>query len=204
MRGMGGAGSGSGLHLDRVEAMIMQEADPAMAAQVSQGISESVLASTRGSYNTATRQYLNFCETRSLVPWPVTSRRLCAYMHWKAPFVSMDLMGVYTAGVQYSQGSLGIPWSLHGDDNVRRTWRFLKRKFPVKDKPEKFPMSVEVLRLFAPMLPGWPNLSAMSEEDRVFIVASTLAVCWFLRGGEFLWSPKSDPGSLSGLYWRLK
>ena len=63
---------------------------------------------------------------------------------------------------------------------------------------------VVVLRLFAPMLPEWPNLSAMSEEDRVFIVASTLAVCWFLRGGEFLWSPKSDPGSLSGLYWRLK
>ena len=167
-------------------------ADPIMAAIVAEGISNSVVRGVQGSYNTATDRYLGFCEVRNLRPWPVRSHMMCAYLHFISTTVSVPSMGMYKAGLMYTQGLYNMPWLLDGDEHVRRTMRFLKRKFPVKEPVEKFPLSIAVQKLLLPHLKGWPDLASMSQGDRVFAVASVIAVCGFLRGGEFLTSSKSD------------
>ena len=167
-------------------------ADPIMAALVAEGLLNSVIPNTQSSYNTATKRYFEFCEVRGLQPWPVRSHMMCAFLHLIATTVAVPSMGMYSAGLRYTQGLLNLPWCLDGDENVRRTMRFLKRKYPTAEPVEKFPISIGVLKVILPFLAGWPNLTAMSQGDRVFAVASVIAVCGFLRGGEFLTSAKSN------------
>ena len=167
-------------------------ADPIMAALVAEGFSNSVVPGVQSSYNTATERFLGFCEVRNLRPWPVRSHMMCAFLHFISTTVAVSSMGMYKAGLMYTQSLYNMPWLLDGDEHVRRTMRFLKRKFPVAEPVEKFPMSIAVQKLLLPFLEGWPDLAAMSRGDRVFAVASVIAVCGFLRGGEFLESSNSD------------
>ena len=137
---------------------------------------------------------MGFCKVhvRNLRPWPVRSHMMCAYLHFICTTVSVSSMGMYKAGLMYTQSLYNMPWLLDGDEHVRRTMRFLKSKFPVAEPVEKFPMSIAVQKILLPFLEGWPDLAAMSRGDRVFAVASVIAVCGFLRGGEFLTSSSSD------------
>ena len=79
---------------------------------------------------------------------------------------------------------------------LRRTIRFLKRKFPMKQGNPKLPVSVQLVKAILPLLSGWPVLGDMQENDRVFVVATVIAVADFLRGGEFLSSSPQTRGIL--------
>ena len=70
--------------------------------------------------------------------------------------------------------------------------RFVKKRYGAAAKSMKFPITLGVLQKMFLCLDGWPDLRAMSHEDRLFAAASVVGVLGMLRGGEFLWSRYSD------------
>jgi hypothetical protein len=125
----------------------------------------------------------------------------CGWLLRIATTVKVTSMRMYTAAVQYSQVNEGFQWELAGSEMLRRTLRFLKRKYPTKEKALKVPVCFGFLKKTLLLLPAaagrcWkPGLENMSHEDRVFAAASVIAVSAFLRGGEFLMMityPRSD------------
>jgi hypothetical protein len=170
----------------------LSRVDPGLAAVVSMGMTHHVVGKTRSGYKSARSSYLRFCSDRGLEPWPVSEVVLAAWLHFIVVTVAVSSMGVYMAGLAYYQGLMGMPWRLAGSELVRRTMRYLKRKFPVAGGKQKAPVTVALLRVLLPLLKGWPLLDEMSQDDRTFATASVLAVAGFLRGGEFLCSASSD------------
>ena len=174
-----------------VAAHALARNDPILARFLGAGVTDHVVPTVRSSYATAAGSYERFCAQRSLPPWPADSIQVSAWLLDLADTVSPDSMQVYLAGLQYHQALLNMPWTLRGDEIVRRTLRYLKRIFPSSSGVEKTAVSVGVLKATLPLLPGWPDLDRMSHDDRLFATASVIAVCGYLRGGEFLKSPGS-------------
>ena len=100
-------------------------------------------------------------------------------------------MKVYMAAIRDAQLTMGYQWNLRGNERLRRCIRWIKRKFPCAPHAMKFSITTSILRVILPLLRGWPVLSTMSHNDRLFAVASVLGTSAFLRGGEFLVYPKS-------------
>jgi hypothetical protein len=187
MRGIGGAGRAS-LPL-AVEQSELARGDPFGAAAVAAGITDHVISTTKSSYSTAVRAYESYCTCYELTPWPTKEMVVAGWLHYMIVTVGVQSLGMYVAGLQYQQGLMGLPWTLGGSEVLRRTTRYLKRMFPVKQGVPKLPVSVQLIRAIFPLLRGWPVLGDMEEDDRVFAVATVIAVAGFLRGGEFLASP---------------
>lgn len=139
----------------------------------------------------AMRDYRRFTSLRGLPVFPADGLVLAAWMYRMASYVKPTSMNVYLAAVRHHQELEGVPWVLERNHYVGCAKRYLKRRFPTPAKAAKFPITLCVLKATLPLLPGWPNLSTMSHEDRLFACASVLAVMGFLRGGEFLASPGS-------------
>jgi hypothetical protein len=166
--------------------------DPELALAVDMGFKTHIRPKTISSYGTGARSYVQFMESRSLRPWPVTPVEYCGWLHTLPPRVQVPSMRVYKAGVRDASILEGHGWPMEGNEFVRRTMRFLERKFPSKPKGQKVPITVGVLYKILPLLDGWPDMSCMSAEDRVFAAASVIGLSGFLRGGEFLESKQSD------------
>ena len=181
----------------RVATSALMGADPVLARLVDYGLHHGVTRGTRSSYSTGARKYVKFCSSRGLKPWPVLEVTYCGWLHVQAAQIAMSSMDMYMAGVRDAAILEGGVWDSDSMELVRRTMRFLRKKYPAKTKGEKTPITVAVLRVILPLLPGWPDMAAMSEADRVFAAASVIAVTGFLRGGEFLASPKSDRATLA-------
>jgi hypothetical protein len=169
----------------------LARADPVLASMLGVGVTDHVVANVRSSYATAAESYERFCSLRSLSPWPTDSIQVAAWLLDLVDTVKPDSMQMYLSGLQYHQALLNMPWTLSGDEIVRRTLRYLKRNFPSSSGKQKTAVSVGVLKAILPLLPGWPIFERMSQDDRAFATASVIAVCGFLRGGEFLASPGS-------------
>ena len=177
----------------RVRNHEMSRLAPVLAHAVGDAVTKHVVQGTRGNYNSATNNYLNFCTLyRVPSPFPVDELWFCAWLVRIATTVQVPSFRVYTAAIQYSHVNAGFKWVLRGSEMVRRTLRYLKRKYPVEDTAIKTPISLGLLKEILPLLPGWPVLAAMSHEDRMFAAASVIAVSAFLRGGEFLTYPGSS------------
>jgi hypothetical protein len=142
-------------------------------------------------YNSATRSYVTFCSDRGLVPWPTDGLLLSAWLYRIASCVKFTSMKMYLSGVRYSQILEGHAWVVSDYEYVRRTLHWIRRKFPCDTKGKRFAVTLSLLRQLFKLLPGWPTLSSMSHDDRLFASASWTAVCSFMRGGEFLASPGS-------------
>jgi hypothetical protein len=173
-------------------------ADPDVALRVDQGFHEHCVPGTTSSYGTGARDYVKFCTMRDLLPWPVDEITYCGWLHVTAARIKVKSMNMYMAGVRDASILQGHGWRMTGNEMVRRTMRFLRRKYPCKAKGSKVPVTVAVLFVILALLPGWPDMAAMSEDDRVFASASVTAVCGFLRGGEFLTYAKSTRPILKG------
>jgi len=158
---------------------------------VSGSLTDSVLPGTRASYETGAGNYMRFMDLRGLPYWPVDQMWFIGWLLTLATSVAVPSMKVYMAGVRYFQELAGYVWHLQKNQLVRRALRYLKRKYPSKDKGDKVPVTTAVLKKILPLLKGWPVLADMSPDDRVFAVASVVGVSGFLRGGEFLASPRS-------------
>ena len=176
----------------------LMRVDPTLALQVDLGIRTHCRPKTLSSYGTGARSYLKFCRNRHLEPWPVEAVTYCGWLHTLLTHVQIQSVGTYTSGVRDASILEGHPWHMTGDEYVYRTMRYLKYKHPKTPKGAKVPITVAMLHKILPLLPGWPDMSRMSEENRVFAAASVMAVSGFLRGGEFLTSKKSDRPTLMG------
>jgi hypothetical protein len=58
------------------------------------------------------------------------------------------------SGVKFHQELLDLTWTLTGNELVRRTVRYLKKKFPTKQGPAEMPITVRVLTQILPLLEG--------------------------------------------------
>ena len=151
-------------------------------------LESSVVATTRASYNSATRKWMEFWEARDTSPFPADGVMMSAWILVLAMSINVSSLGMYTAGVRYSQELEGFQWTIAGNDLVRRTMRFVKRRYPSTQATPKFPVTFSVVQAFLPFVPGWPEASTMTHDDRVCIAATLVGLAGFLRGGEFLWS----------------
>lgn len=176
----------------RVAHSTLMRADPVLALDVNEGLVGCHVPGTTSSYTTGANDYLRYCSTRSLRPWEVDEIAYCGWLHITARRIKIKSLDMYMAGVRNASIMEGYGWALSKNEMVRRTIRFLKRKYPAQVKGKKVPVTVGVLGLILPLLPGWPDMARMSADDRVFASASVSAVAGFLRGGEFLSSPKSS------------
>ena len=168
--------------------------DPAGAKRLSKALVGHIV-SPRG-YASALRRYTSFCKVRCLDPFPADALWIASYIEHLSSSVMVSSMGTYLSSIRYFQEMEGFKWTLSGNEMVRRMRRFVKRRFPAAGKRLKFPLSISVLKSIFPLMPGWPNWSIMAHDDLMIIAAATIAVCAFLRGGEFLVYPGSRRGVL--------
>jgi hypothetical protein len=171
----------------------MAQADPRLAGLISHGLVNHVLPKTRKDYERYAADYMKFCAARELEPWPVDAVLLCGWLTVLCRRISMNSVNSYMAALPYAQllQDSAWPWTLHGNEAVRRTLRYLRHRYPCKKKADKMPVTLGLLRKLAPMLSGWPRLCDMHYDDIVWLTASVVAVAAFLRGGEFLVYPGS-------------
>ena len=165
--------------------------DPMLARLVDHGLRNHYLPGTASSYATAANDFLRFCAARGLAPWPVDQVTFCGWLHVTARRILMSSLETYMAGIRDRSILMGYGWDLSGNEMVRRSIRYLRRKHPAKPTALKVPITVEILTRILTLLAGWPDMAAMSPDDRTFACASVVAVSGFLRGGEFLSSRKS-------------
>jgi hypothetical protein len=155
-------------------------------------VTDHIVSETKSSYQSALRRFYSFCTVRGLLAFPAEMPTVCAWLVWLSSSVAPLSMGSYIAALKYQHELEGYVWPPPEFHLLRRTLRYLKRKFPAKAAVAKAPITVALLRVILPYVPGWPDLAAMSADDRVFVVASVLAVAGFLRGGEFCFSASSS------------
>jgi hypothetical protein len=167
---------------------------PAWAKQLSEAAIYHVVGYK--NYNSVTRNYIKFCTAYDVEPFPVHEIPYSAWLLHICEFISIQSMPEYMAGVKYTQGLQGMPWSITDGDLVRRTRRFLKRKYGMVGKTFKTSVTLHVLRVILPLLDGWPR--PRSHNDRLFAAASMIAVLGCLRGGEFTSAPSSSRPMLLG------
>lgn len=167
----------------------LASADPHMAALLGHVLSDYLV--DRKGYDSAAKSYVDFCTLRGLSPWPTDGVLLGAWLLRICTHVRYTSMKVYLAAVHYRQVLEGFRWEVQDYEYVRRALRWIRRKLPCDPKGAKFAVTLSLLRALLPLLPGWPHLSAMSHDDRLFAAASWIAVTAFLRGGEFMSSPGS-------------
>ena len=164
--------------------------DPVGAENLSAALTGHV-TSVKG-YTSALKAWTKYCTVRGQPLFPVQEIFVAAYIIHVCSSISVPSLKVYLAAIRYFQELEGHGWELKGNELVRRALRFVKRKYPQSAKALKFPLSTQVLRAIFPKMHGWPDWAAMSHDDRVVVAATTIAVCAFLRGGEFLIYPGSQ------------
>ena len=161
-------------------------------ASVRQAVHGHLSSSARSGYDTAGRHYADFCETRGATPFPVTAQLLGRFMVWKARYISVaSLLGVYLAGVRDAHENEGHVWRLDRSPQIRKIARYLKKLYGVRSPLGKAAVTMGRLERMASHIPGWPDQSAMTHDDRLFLCAAVHCTLGFLRGGEFATGSKS-------------
>jgi hypothetical protein len=166
--------------------------DPVLADVLDSALLAHIAPTTRATYTSACKQYLGFCDTRHLSPFPVDAVWLAAYCVFACMFISVNSLKVYLSSIRSAHIDTGFDWEMSGNQTVARAIRFVKRKYGMADKALKVPVSLATLHRMCRCLKGWPNMRKMLFDDVVFVTASIIAIVCFLRGGEFLYS---GPGS---------
>lgn len=181
-----------------LEGHAIAQLDPSLALMLNDALTGHVVESTRKTYASAAKRWGQFCAERGVAPYPADPIWVCAWIIDVTSSIQVSSLKMYLAGVQYTQVLNGHPWTLRGDELVRRTIRYVTRLHGSPQKGAKLPVTYAVLRSILPLLRGWPTPSCMSHDDLVFALASLIGVSGFLRGGEFLTSPKSVRPVLTG------
>ena len=160
----------------------LTQRNPGWARSLSYALVHHVVSNE--TYDCVTAKYVAFCEAYSVDPWPAHPVVLGAWILQLCSGIAVQSLGVYLAGVKYSQGLLGYPWAMgDGCDIIRRVQRFVKRKYGLAKKQFKTSVTLQVLRTILPLLPGWPH--KLSHDHRMMAAASMIGLMGCLRGGEF-------------------
>ena len=84
---------------------------PALALMLEAAIVGHVLPRTRGTYESAIRNFESFMAAfSSRAPFPVDPVWLCAWLVYVSLDISHASLKVYICGIKYGQGSLGFVW----------------------------------------------------------------------------------------------
>ena len=111
--------------------------DPALAHVVDHGLRNHYVAATASSYRTASHDFMRFCHARGLRPWPIDQVTFCGWLHVSARRIKISSLDMYMAGVRDCSILLGHGWDLTGNEMVRRSLRYLKRKYPAHPRAQK-------------------------------------------------------------------
>jgi hypothetical protein len=182
------------------------KADPVLSLLVSESWSSHVKPGQEKKYASALKDYLAFCQVRGLTPFPVEPIIMCAWILKLCQRIQTTSLSTYTAALSYFHVFYcpETPWPMKGNELLRRTTRYVKHRYPTKEKGLKIPVTLSLLLRLANHIPGWPNLDTMHYDDLLFLAASTIAVACFLRGGEFLWDKRSERAMLLQSHITLK
>ena len=159
--------------------------DPTMSALLLKALDSSVVATTKVNYDSATRQYMHFCDVRQFQAFPVAACTLGAFLLRKTTSVSADSLRLYVSAIRHDSISRGDTWTLNGNPLIGRVMRYIRRAFPKCSKGAKFSVTLGMIMKLLPLLPKWPDYRSMAYDDLLFATASVIAVLGFLRGGEF-------------------
>lgn len=139
--------------------------------------------STRRTYGTAKRRYLEFCTARDLAPVPASEQQLCSFVAYLAldslthSTIKSYLSGVRHLHIEEGQGDPGIC----GMARLEQVLRGVKRvQAKVLGSPRlRLPISIELLQALQRV---WER---RATEDAVMLWAAA-ALCFFgfLRSGE--------------------
>ena len=160
--------------------------DPDGARRLNQAIMNHVTPQTQCSYASALKKYLKFCSCRKITPFPVDPVWIALYVTVVTTSISISSLNGYLAAIHNEQALRGFPWTIGKDEIVRRAIRYVKKVYRPPSKAPKIPISVALILKMVVHVPYWPDWARMCHNDRVFIAASVIASCGFLRGGEFL------------------
>ena len=134
---------------------LLAASDPVGARCVEAAWSEHLVVSTSRQYcSIVDGSYVPFCKARGLPPWPTCDVRVAAWLLRICTHVKHTSMRVYMAAVRDAQLTMGYQWDLRGNERLRRSLRWIKRKFPCSPSSPKFPISTLVLRAILPLLRG--------------------------------------------------
>ena len=163
--------------------------DPVSATRVNNALLNHLADPSK--YFSAIKRYAAFCEVRRMPMYPADALLVAAYIDFVVTVIKVSSLNVYLSAIRHCQLLEGIPWTLERNDIIRKMLRFVKKRHPGKAKGLKFPLSISVLRKIFPLLHNWPHWELMSHNDRLIVAATVVGVSAFLRGGEFLASPRS-------------
>ena len=169
----------------------LSSSDLILSVVTDRALSACIAPRTRACYDSAVKGYLTFVSDRDLCPFPVDALTLASWCVYTCTTVAVRSLKVYLSSVRSAHIDAGFNWTLEGSPIVARAVRFLKRRYGMKDKALKVPISLSTLLSMCKRLPGWPIPRDMCHDDRLFIAASAMAIVCFLRGGEFLCSSGS-------------
>ena len=167
----------------------LRNSSPALAAAVAEALTAYVVPSTADSYGKIAARYVDFCGAHGVPAFPCDAVTVCAWLLRLMTSVKPTSLRVYLAAIRFGHINRGHPWTLTGNELIRRVLRYVKRRFPCGGKAAKIPISLSLLHRILPQLPGWPDVDALLYDDLLFATASVCATCGFLRGGEFTHTP---------------
>ena len=160
--------------------------DPRGAIMLNSAIMDHITPTTQASYASALKKYLVFCAARDVVPFPVDPVWIALYITVVTSSIKISSLNGYLAAIHNEQVLRGYPWTIAKDEIVRRALRYVKRVHRAPTKSPKVPISMAIILKMLLRVPFWPDWARMCHDDRLFVAASTIASCGFLRGGEFL------------------
>ena len=177
---------------------MLARADPTVAQVVKDYVKALILPATERSYQSGASSYVTFCEVRGLPPWPAEGVVVSAWMIQTAASCAMSTVKSYLTHVRSMQRGLGYKWTLSDDFTIKRTKQALVKKWGLPERALKVPVTVAIMKKMFACLPGYPNLSQMSSNNRLFVAATLTGSLGLLRGGEFGWVPGGSQNLLKG------
>ena len=152
-------------------------------AVVRELFSAGLAASTRSSYRSGSKRYVDFCSSKSLSPFPVAERTLSLFL---ASLYSEGLSGntakTYLAGIRYTQIAMGL-----GDPKISEMQQLeyiIKgfRKLSGGKARPRLPITPPILEKLRKY---WASSSELERHDSTMLwAASCMCFFGFLRTGE--------------------
>ena len=103
----------------------------------------------------------------------------------------------YLSGIRWQHIVNGHKWPFGGDAWLKLVRASIAKEFPTR-RFLKVPMSVQLLRVLATAMPGWPSFDRLAFDDLLWVCASTIMVFAALRGGEATRTKSSSRPLLMG------